>query len=102
MSDYVIKMNLELYNKNNPEDNIGVIYDTAMSEEDAESIDALEKIFVILCRWRIVFKYHILSLSTIYCVHCIHLEISCNILYIIIPTRIIIKLQNFQIYSKGS
>lgn len=102
MSDYVIKMNLELYNKNNPEDNIGVIYDTATSEEDAESIDVLEKIFVILCRWRIVFKYHILSLPTIYCVYCMHLEISCNIFYIIIPTRIIIKLQNFQIYSKGS
>lgn len=50
MGDYVIKMNLEVYNKNNPEDNIGVIYDTDMSEADAESIDAVEKIFVNLNR----------------------------------------------------
>lgn len=50
MGDYVIKMNLEVYNKKNPEDNIGVIYDKDMSEEDAESIDAVEKIFVNLNR----------------------------------------------------
>lgn len=43
-------MNLEVYNKKNPEDNIGVIYDTDMSEKDAESIDAVEKIFVNLNR----------------------------------------------------
>lgn len=50
MGDYVIKMNLEIFNKNNPEDNIGVIYDTDMNEADAESIDAVEKIFVNLNR----------------------------------------------------
>lgn len=50
MGDYVIKMNLEVFNKNNPEDNIGVIYDTDMNEADAESIDAVEKIFVNLNR----------------------------------------------------
>jgi len=50
MGDYVIRMNLEVYNKKNPEDNIGVIYDTDMSEEDSESIDAVEKIFVNLNR----------------------------------------------------
>jgi len=43
-------MNLEVYNKKNPEDNIRVIYDTDMSEEDTESIDAVEKIFVNLNR----------------------------------------------------
>jgi hypothetical protein len=50
MGDYVIKMNLGVYNKNNPQDNIGVIYDTDMSEEDSESIDVVEKIFVNLNR----------------------------------------------------
>lgn len=50
MGDYVIRMNLEVFDKNNPSDNIGVIYDTEMSEEDAESIDAVEKTFVNLNR----------------------------------------------------
>jgi hypothetical protein len=50
MGDYVIRMNLEVYDKNNPKDNIGVIYDTDMSEEDAESIDAVERIFIDLNR----------------------------------------------------
>lgn len=48
MGDYIIRMNLEVYNKNNPKDNIGVCYDTPMSEEDSESIDAVEKIFINL------------------------------------------------------
>lgn len=50
MGDYVIKMNLEVYDRKNPEDNIGVIYDTDMSEKDAESIDAVEKTFINLNR----------------------------------------------------
>jgi hypothetical protein len=50
MGDYVIKMNLEVYDRKNPENNIGVIYDTDMSEKDAESIDAVEKIFINLNR----------------------------------------------------
>jgi hypothetical protein len=50
MGDYVIRMNLEVINRKNPEDNIGVIYDTDMNEQDAESIDAVEKIFINLNR----------------------------------------------------
>lgn len=50
MGDYVIRMNLEVINRKNPEDNIGVIYDTDMNEDDAESIDAVEKIFINLNR----------------------------------------------------
>lgn len=50
MGDYVIKMNLEVYDRKNPENNIGVIYDTDMSEKDAESIDAVEKTFINLNR----------------------------------------------------
>ena len=50
MGDYIIRMNLEVFDKNNPNDNIGVIYDTEMSEEDAESIDAVEKKFINLNR----------------------------------------------------
>jgi hypothetical protein len=50
MGDYVIKMNLEVYDKKNPKDNIGVVYDTDMSEEEAESIDAVEKKFINLNR----------------------------------------------------
>lgn len=50
MGDYVVRINLEVINRNNPEDNIGVIYDTDMNEQDAESIDAVEKIFINLNR----------------------------------------------------
>lgn len=50
MGDYVIRMNLEVFDKKNPKDNIGVVYDTDMNEQDAESIDAVEKIFVNLNR----------------------------------------------------
>lgn len=50
MGDYVIKMNLEVYDRKNPENNIGVIYDTDMSQKDAESIDAVEKTFINLNR----------------------------------------------------
>lgn len=50
MGDYVIRMNLEVINRKNPKDNIGVIYDTDMNEEEAESIDAVEKIFINLNR----------------------------------------------------
>jgi hypothetical protein len=50
VGDYVKRIKLEVISKNNPKDNVGVIYDTDMDEQDAESIDAVEKIFIIFNR----------------------------------------------------
>jgi hypothetical protein len=50
MGDYKIKMNISVYNKNEPSEDVDVTFDTDLSEEDSISIDAVEKTFLNLNR----------------------------------------------------
>lgn len=50
MNNYKIKMSLELINESDPTDKIDVMCLKDMSEEQAESIDMVERIFIDLNR----------------------------------------------------
>lgn len=50
MSDYKIRMNLEVFRESDPTDKVDITYQTGMTDNEAESIDMVERIFIDLNR----------------------------------------------------